>query len=84
MMFSRLKYPDLYCCLAKATGLRCFVASQPIISFTHLWTISVQKVAARGQKIFCVALGTGAMGRAGLGHLGASWCHLDGPSYPGL
>ena len=34
-MFSRLKYPDLYCCLAKATGLWYFVASQHIIKFTH-------------------------------------------------
>ena len=57
MMFSRLKYLDLYCCLAKATGLRCFVASQPIIKFMHFHgQFLIQKVAACGQKIFCGAL----------------------------
>ena len=34
MIFSRLKYPDLHCCLAKTTGLRCFIVSQHIIKFT--------------------------------------------------
>ena len=34
-MFFRLKYTDLYCCLDKATGLRCFVASHCIIKYTH-------------------------------------------------
>ena len=34
-MFSRLKYLDLYCCLAKATGLWCFVVSQPIIKLRN-------------------------------------------------
>ena len=64
MMFSRLKYPHLYCCLAKATGLRCFVASQPIIKYMHFHgQFLIQKVAARGQKIFCGALAGGQEGR---------------------
>ena len=35
-MSFRLKCPDLHWCLATPTDLLCFVASQPIIKFTHI------------------------------------------------
>ena len=34
-MFQKLKCIDLFQCLAKTTDLRCFVANQTLIEFTH-------------------------------------------------
>ena len=51
-MFSSLKYPYLYCCLAKATGLWYFVASQHIIKFMHFHGQSLFKEDKEDKKYF--------------------------------
>ena len=62
----RLKYPDLYRCLAKPTDLRCFVASQPIIKFTNFHgQFLFKKLPLADKKYFlepCALSSSGATG----------------------